>query len=149
MKKMLLAVLLGMSAAVVQAHDEGHGPKLTDQGQQGGVVAPVIDKKESTKGAKAAVVYKGELVRNDDGTVRVYLYDQAMTPVDLSKFGAAAKGIVETEKKKKFTRTPFDLKQEEGAFVGAAPKPAVKPFNIDVIVKEGERELLVAFDNLD
>jgi hypothetical protein len=150
MKRFALAVALGLSLSAPSiAHDEGHGPMLTDQGKQGGVMASVIDVKDSKKGAKAAVVYKAELVRSEDGTVRVYLYDKAMTPLDLAKFDAAAKGIVETEKKKKFTRTPFSLKQEDGAFVGTAPKAPMKPFNIDVTLKEGTRELLTAFDNLD
>jgi hypothetical protein len=149
MKKFILAVLLGWGALSAQAHDEGHGPKLTDQGQRGGVMAPVIDKKENKLGAKAAVVYKAELVRSEDGTVYVYLYDKEMHPLEISKIPGQAKGIIETEKKGKFTRVPFALQQEEEAVIGMAPKPAMKPFNIDVTWKEGDRELLVAFDNLD
>lgn len=151
-RMMMLAVLAGLSfggAARSFAHDGGHGPKLTDQGQQGGVMASVIDKKDLKLGAKASVLYKGELVRSEDGTVRVYLYNKDMSPLDLSKLDGVGKGIVETEKKGKYTKVPFDLKQEDGTFSGTAPKPTVKPFNIDVTLKEGERELLVAFDNLD
>ena len=68
MKK--LALLLLLSASPVLAHDEGHGPKLSDVAKQGGVVSPVIDAKEHDLGAKAAVVFKAELVRAEDGTVR-------------------------------------------------------------------------------
>jgi hypothetical protein len=138
-----------IAAASAFAHDEGHGPKLTDTAKQGGIVAPVIDAKEASKGAKAGVVYKSELVRSEDGTVRVYLYDQDMNPLDLGKLDKSAKGIVEFKKNKKWTKNEFSLSQEEGAFVGKAPKSPSKPFNIDVRVKEGSKELLTAFDNLD
>jgi hypothetical protein len=140
---------LGIGLTNVRAHDEGHGPKLTDVAKQGGVVSPVIDMKDSKKGAKAAIVYKAELVRAEDGMVSVYLYDKEMNVLDIAKFGQAAKGYVETEKKGKISKAPFELKRAEGVFAGQSPKPSTKPFNIDVTFKEGERELLVAFDNLD
>jgi hypothetical protein len=149
MKRVLLSMLLGLAVLSARAHDEGHGPKLTDQGRQGGVMAPVIDARDRDKGAKAAVVYKGELLRSEDGTVRVYLYDADMAPLDLARFAPDAGGVLEVEKKKKVTTTPFALKVGEDSFIGTSPKPAAKPFNIDVTLKEGERGLLVAFDNLD
>jgi hypothetical protein len=143
---MVFALVLSASAF---AHDEGHGPKLTDAAKQGGIVSPVIDAKEASKGAKASVVHKAELVRSEDGTVRVYLYDQEMNLLDLSKFEKSAKGVLEFKKSKKWVKTPFTFNQEEGAFVANAPKAGSKPFNIDVHVKEEGKELLAAFDNLD
>lgn len=140
------AVLASVSAF---AHDEGHGPKITDSGKQGGVVAPVIDAKDAKKGAKAEFVHKSELVRSEDGAVRLYLYDKDMNPLDLSKFDKSAKGVVEFKKSKKWVKNPFTLTQEDGAFVGKAPKTSAKPFNIDVTLKESGRDLLAAFDNLD
>lgn len=136
-------------SAPVWAHDEGHGPKLTDASKQGGVVSPVVESKDASKGAKAPLVHKSELVRSDDGSVRVYLYDKDMNPLDLSKFDTAGEGIIEFKKDKKWNKKAFPLKQEEGAFVGTAPKAPSRPFNIDVHIKEGKKELLAAFDNLD
>ncbi len=151
--KIVAAVLMGalvfVPAAPLAAHDGGHGPKLTDQAKQGGVVSPVIDKKDIKLGAKAAVVYKAELVRSDDGTVRVYLYDKDMVPLDLNIFDATAKGAVEMKKKKKWTTVPFELKKEAGFFTGMAPKSPTKPFNIDITYTEKGKQLLSAFDNLD
>ncbi|MFN0118534.1 MAG: hypothetical protein ACKVQC_09620 [Elusimicrobiota bacterium] len=153
MKKYAVAVFVGVLSlglgGTFFAHDEGHGPKLTDQSKQGGVIAPVIDEKDAKKGAKAAVVYKAELVRSDEGIVRLYLYDIQMNVLDISKFEKTAKGIVEVENKKKYSKTPFDLKIIDDVFTGSAPKASRKPFNIDVHLKEGTRSLLVAFDNLD
>ena len=148
MRYFLLSVAFLVSVAGI-AHDEGHGPKLTDAAKQGGVVSPVIDAKDASKGAKASLVYKSELVRSEDGTVRVYFYDKDMNPLNLNQLDTSAKGIVEFKKNRKWNKVPFSLKQEEGAFVGKAPQVAAKPFNIDIHVKEGKKELLAAFDNLD
>ncbi len=133
------------------AHDEGHGPKISDSPKQGGVVSGVIESKDASKGAQATLVHKGELARSDDGTVRLYLYDKQMSPLDVTGFSQEAKGVVEFKKKKtkKWTKVPFTLKLEEGVFVGKAPQAESKPFNIDVKVNDGKRELLTAFDNLD
>lgn len=125
------------------AHDEGHGPKLTDTGKQGGIVAPVI---EAKGGHHAKVLYKSELVRGEDGKISLYLYDAEMNPVNPGKF--SAKGIIETKKKGKASRTPFSLSAEENVFV-ASPKVTSKPFNLEILLKEGNKELLTAFQNLD
>jgi hypothetical protein len=145
-----LAIATLLMPFLAVAHDEGHGPKLTDAGKHGGIVAPVIDSKEAEQGAHAHLVYKAELVISDDGTARVYFYDKEMKPLEVeSKFGKTASGVVEVIKKKDVKTTPFSLTLEDGVYVGMAPKATSKPFNIDVRVKEGERELLVGFDNLD
>ena len=149
--KVFMSALFFASFALTPAfgHDEGHGPKLNDAPKQGGVVSPVIDAKEIKKGAKAAVVHKAELVRAEDGSVKFFLYDDKMNPLDLTNFEKTAKGVIEFKKGKKWTKKDFSLKQEEGAFTATPPKAPSKPFNIDVHVKEGGTELLAAFDNLD
>lgn len=144
------AILLAAAlAAPAFAHDEGHGPKTTDAGKMGGVITAVVLAKEAKLGPKAALVYKAELTRTDDGIVRVYLYDAEMKPLDPARFNATARAVLESHKKKKTFKTPFTLKLVDGAFTGKAPKAASKPFNIDAIFKEGDKELLAAFDNLD
>jgi hypothetical protein len=147
MKKFLLALMyLSLSAF---AHDEGHGPKLTDTPKQGGVVSPVVKASEAKMGSKAVVVHKAELVRSDDGAVSLYLYDASMKPLALTAFQKEAKAELAFKKKKKWTSFPFVLKLETDAFKGQAPKAGAKPFNIDVHLNDGKEELLVAFDNLD
>lgn len=141
--------LLAMFSTPTLGHEGGHGPQVTDAGKRGGVLAPVIEAKDAKKGAHAAMIYKSELVRAEDGTVRVYLYDKDMAELDLSKFGTDAKGFLEFKKNKKWTKMPFALKQAEGAFIAKAPKSPTRPFNIDVHVTQGGRDLMAAFDNLD
>ncbi len=131
------------------AHDEGHGPKLTDAGRYGGLVAPIIDLKDLKKGHNATVVYKAELVLSSEGKVRLYLYDASMKPLDMAKFAKGAKGVLETKAKGKEKTEDFPLTLEGKAFIGQSPKPKSKPFNLDFHLREGERALLTAFDHLD
>lgn len=147
MKRFTLVIFALITSSGGFAHDEGHGPKLSDPAKQGGIVSSVIDAKDAKLGAKATLVHKGELVRNDDGTVRLYLYDMQMMPLKLDSFEKNAKAVLTAGRKAK--KLSFDLKLEGDAFVGKAPKPPKKPFNIDVTLKEGDKNLLVAFDNLD
>lgn len=147
MKKILVLTLaLALNAF---AHDEGHGPKLTDAPKQGGVVTSVVLAKDASLGTKAELQHKAELVRSADGTVRVYFYDKSMNPVKAGTFATTAKAILITSKKGKITTQKFELKFVEDHFEGKSPKPARKPYNIDVKVTEGGKELLAAFDNLD
>jgi len=147
--KTLVALALFTLSVTAIAHDEGHGPKITDPAKQGGIVSPVVEAKDAKLGTKAALHYKAELVRSEDGTVQVYLYDKEMNPVDLKSFDKTAKGILAFKKNKKWTNQNFEIKQGEGFFTGAAPKAGSKPFNIDFHIKGGGKEYLTAFDNLD
>ena len=131
------------------AHDEGHGPKLTDAPKQGGVVTSVVLAKDAKLGTKAELYHKAELVRSADGTVRVYFYDKAMNPLKAGTFSPAGKAILITSKKGKVTTQNFELKYGEDHFEGKSPRPSRRPYNIDVKVMQGEKELLAAFDNLD
>ena len=153
MKKLMLiglALLTGLSIA----HDEGHGPKLSDSPKQGGKVAPVIAAEEAPKGLKASLIYKSELVRSEDDLIKVYLYDKDMNPLpaaQLSQFVKAAMGTVEHVKKGKIAKTSkFSLELKNGVFEGnLGEKPKTQTFNIDVKMKDGEKELLAAFDGLE
>lgn len=145
-----LGVLLAASLSLPAfAHDEGHGPKLTDAGKMGGVLTAVVLAKDAKLGPEAPLVYKAELTRADDGTVRVYFYDQDMKPLDVSVLPKTADAFLQSKKKKKWTSVRFKLTRTAEGYEGKAPKPAGKPFNIDVKIKEGKRELLAAFDGLD
>jgi hypothetical protein len=145
-----LGILLAASLSLPAfAHDEGHGPKIVDAGKMGGVLTAVVLAKDAKLGPKAALVYKAELTRADDGTVRVYFYDKEMKPLDLAGLPKTAKAALQAKKNKRWTSTAFTLTKTADGYEGTAPKPASKPFNIDVTMTEGKRELLAAFDGLD
>ena len=80
-------------------------------------------------------------------------YDKDLKSLDASKFDKKGGATLIVEKKKRVTTKKFPLALEEGSFVGRMPKPAGKPYNIDITVEEGKgkdkRKLLAAFDNLD
>lgn len=146
--KLIITLILACSFSVF-AHDEGHGPKLTDAPKQGGVISSVVLAKDAGLGTKAPMRYKAEIVRSQTGLVRLYFYDQKMEALKSGMLAEAANGILISGKKGKKTEQKFELKWVTDHFEGQAPKPLRKPFNIDVKVMEGSTELLVAFDNLD
>ena len=149
MKPTLLTLIIFLSP-VIFAHDGGHGPKLTDGPKQGGTIAPVVNFNEAHKGADAQLQFKSEFVRSEDGTLRLFIYDKDLNPVALTAFDKAAKGVVEVLKKGKVTKKlNFDLTQQEGAFVGKAPRSPSKPYNIYVILKSNKKEYLTELSHVD
>ena len=142
----ILLLTIGISAF---AHDEGHGPKITDAAKQGGIVAPVVLAKDAGLGTKAPMQHKAEIVRSQDGTIRVYFYDQKMESLKSGALGPKANGVLISGKKGKMSEQKFELQWKDDHYEGKSPKPTRKPYNIDVKVMEGTNELLVAFDNLD
>lgn len=149
LKSILIATALVMTSLPIQAHDEGHGPKLSDTGKFGGLVAAVVEKKEANLGAKAKLHYKAELVRSPDGKVQLYLYDAEFKPVDASTWDKKGKASMASKKKGKWQSKDFDLTYDGKAFTGQMPELIGKPFNLDFVLKEKDKELLTAFDNLD
>lgn len=146
--KIILLAVFFASATPVLAHDEGHGP-ITDAGNYGGVITVVVESKGAPKGTEMPLVYQAELTRSEDGTVRVYVYDKIMKPFLSESLGKTANALVISPKDGKEIKTPFTLILEGTAFVGMAPKPAGKPFRIDVTFKAGDKEFLASFHNLD
>jgi len=148
-KVTLLTVCVMMSWGIAQAHDEGHGPKLADSGKYGGLISAVVNRNDAKLGGKATLVYKAELVRSADGTVRVYLYDQTLQPLKMDALEKKGKGIMGAKKKGKFTTQEFEVTLEGNTFTGKMPTPFGKPYNLDFELNEKDRGLLTAFDNLD
>jgi hypothetical protein len=147
--KILLMSLMLTAATSVFAHDEGHGPKLTESGKYGGVLASMIEEKDIDQGAKSQRVYKAELVKSEDNEISVYIYDEKMNLVPMTKFKKEGRGSLEIFKNNKPVIQDFKLSTTSNHFQGKAPRPEKRPFNIDVRVEEGNRKLFVAFDNLD
>ncbi len=148
MKAILVTAGLMMSLPSF-AHDEGHGPKLADTGKFGGLVSAIVEKKDAKLGPKAPLVYKAELVRSPDGKVQVFLYDATMKPVDASTWDKTGKVSMATQKKGKWISKNFTVTYDGKAFTGQMPELLGKPFNLDFVLKDKDKELLSAFDNLD
>jgi hypothetical protein len=150
MKYILSAVLIALNmTSLTVAHEGGHGPKLRDNAKYGGHLAPAIWQKDLAKGHHAPLIYKGELTRSQDGTIRLYLYDTHMKPLKLNNFKPKAVATLVIKKRKKRKETRFHLQKETNAFVGKIPKITRRPFDIDIVVHQGDQALLVSFDNLD
>lgn len=141
-----LSMLLLAPAA--SAHEGGHGFGLEESPTHSRVIASVIEVKDAKLGPKAAMIYKAELIRWDDGAMRVYLYDKRMRALDISTFDKSAKAVL-LAGEKKAKKMPFSMSREEGSFIGKAPKAPSRPFNIEIIFKEGKQALMAAFENLD
>lgn len=144
----IIAMLISLTP-LASAHDGGHGPQLSDTGKFGGLVSPVVKKADAKLGSKATLVHKAELARASDGTVRVYLYDSEMKPLDLKEFDKTPSASLASKSKGKWVDTAFNLELKDGTYIGKMPKPQSKPYNIDVTFKKSGTELLSAFDNLD
>ncbi len=135
-------------SGVCSAHEGGHGPKVSDTGKYGGLISAVVAKADAEKGAAATLVHKAELSRSAD-TIRIYLYDKDMKPLDLKAFDkkGSASLIAKVKGKAKEMTFPLDLKG--GSFQGPLPKAPAKPYSIDVHIKEKGQELTAVFENLD
>ena len=149
MRRLMLGAIVLAFTGPAGAHDEGHGPKLADTGKFGGIVSSVVKKADAGRGVKADLVYKAELARSTDGTVRVYLYDKEMKPLDMKNIESKASASVGAKVKGRWKDVSFPLERKDNAFIGKMPKPEGKPYNIDVTLKDSGTELLSAFDNLD
>jgi len=148
MKKLIMAIAM-MMPALGFAHDEGHGPKVSDTGKYGGLVSAVVLKSDAKKGSSAQLIHKAELVRTSDGTVQVYLYDANMKPLDLKGFDTKGTASLGAKVKGKWKDSEFKIELKDTAFHGTMPKVEAKPYSIDVSLKADGKELLSAFDNLD
>ena len=147
MKVLSLVFFLFLSLGAF-AHDEGHGPALTDETQQGGKVSAIIDADDIKKGREAKMLYKGELVHSSRNMkVKLYLYDSEMKPVDLASFGKKVEAI----QLERGNNSKFELSLDESGkfFVGMRPKNKRVPFNIDLRLSKGDQKLFGAFDGLD
>ena len=154
MKKLIMAVAM-MMPALGFAHDEGHGPKLDDAGNYGGMISAVVAKSDASKGSKAELIYRAELVRLAEGKVEVYLYKKEkdekgkLIPLDLKAFDKRGTASLGAKVKGKWKDSEFKIELKDKTFQGTMPKVEAKPYNIDVTLKADGKELLSAFDNLD
>jgi hypothetical protein len=148
MKNLFLVLSLLMSITTF-AHEGGHG-EVDEGGKFGGIMSPIVHKKQAGQGKKATVLYKAELVRSESGKLSFYIFDNEMKLVDLKAFGPEIQAKLEVKKKGKFQYVgDFKLTKNGNHFTGQLPKIEYKPFNIDFFLTVRDQELFVGFSNLD
>lgn len=127
---------------------EGHGEMPVEPAKYGGILGNVVSEaKMISKNKNNPPVMKAEIVRSEDGTVRLYLYDLKMVQSKLVGVSKDAKGIVENTKAK--TKDSFTLQVHGDHFMGKIPKQKKKPFNVYLTFSKDAEKLFVGFDNLD
>ncbi|MDP7320791.1 MAG: hypothetical protein QF441_09300 [Bacteriovoracaceae bacterium] len=142
----ILSLLLLTISFQTYAHDQGHGPAITDESMQGGKVAAIIDYKQVNEGRKAKMLYKGELVI-EGLNVKLYLYDKNMKEVSLNDF---SKTITATQLERgRETTFKLSKKSSKKFYQGTRKKNKRVPYNIDIQFKTGKTTLFGAFDGLD
>ena len=142
----ILSLVFSFSAFT---HEGGHG-HVAEGGKFGGIMSPMVDKKDEGKGDKAHTLYKAELVRAASGKLSLYIFDNKMNLMDLAVFNDDVSAKLEVKKKGKFTYFgDFKLKKNGNHFTGMLPEIEYRPFNIDLFLKKGQQELFVGFSNLD
>ncbi len=134
-----IASLLFLSQGAI-AHDGGHhDPHAADPSKR---VEPIFPK----SGAKGEPLYKGALTKDEEGTVRLSVYDAKTNTPTAKDFKRTAQGVLTAKNSKELK---FELTLDGATFVGKAPKPPKKPFNIDITLNDGTQDLVVGFKKLD
>lgn len=140
----MLVILFSFS---LFAH-EGHGEMPRESSKFGGVVGNVVSESKMIKKERNnPALLKAEIVRSDDGTVRLYLYDLEMNLMATKDFLNEAQGVLENNKAK--TKDKFSLVLHGNHYMGKIPKQKRRPFNIYISFSKGSEKLFVGFDNLD
>lgn len=142
-------LLLSLLGAPLLAHDEGHGPKLTDPAKYGGKVAPVILKSDVKKGRKATMHYKAEVTKNSSGTLRIYLYDKDMkilSDMRVSDLGGIVYYRDQISGKGKNVKLNFNQANKE--IKTNLPTEVQGRFDFDFTFKTNKGVYFVAFDGM-
>jgi hypothetical protein len=142
MKKVLSLFVICCSMNVL-AHEEG-GPKISDGGKYGGVLAAVIE-----EGKAKTIILKSELIKNEDNTIKIYLFDTNSKLLAMDTLPAKINAFLEYKVNGKFIKEAFDLLKEGAYFTGKIPKVKRKPFNIDIEFNLNGKKLWAGFENLD
>lgn len=140
---MVLMLILNFN---LSAH-EGHGEAPKDPSRFGGQLSNVVDAKKVSSKTQNPPLFKSELIRSDDGTLRLYIFDLKMKSIDLSTFSPKMEGILENVKNK--INLSFQLEKHGDHFMGKMPKVTKRPFNLFFKVVNNKQELFVGYDNLD
>lgn len=121
----------------------------TEPAKYGGVLGNVMEESKGHrhKGHDERPLLKAEVVRSEDGTIRLYVYDLKMNQLKADAFSKEARVTVDNRRAK--TKDKFTLKAAGDHFIGTMPKQRKKPFDLYITLNRSTEHLFVAFDNLD
>lgn len=143
-------IILGLFAVFsfhLVAH-EGHGDVPTDPSKYGGQLGSIVDEVKVEKKIKDnPPLFKGELLRSENGSVRLYVFSNDMKPIDMASLADQASGkIVNTKNKISLN---FSLEKKADHYLGKLPKISKRPFDLFISLRKGPQKLFIGFDNLD
>ncbi len=144
MKRVL--VLFLMIFSFKQFAHEGHGEAPKDPSRFGGQLSNIVDSKKLTTKNNPSL-FKSELIRSEDGTVRFYIFDLKMKDLDLATFSQKIEAKIENHKNK--ININFELTKEGDHYTGKMPKINKRPFNLFFKLQKEKQELFAGYDNLD
>jgi hypothetical protein len=142
--KSLIGVFVLLVASVGFAHDEGHGPKVSDNANERAVILA----KDAKLGTKAKAVSSATLERLGDDDIGVILKSTAET------LGETAQAtLIPTSSRKKAKPQTFKLAKvtEDGKtlYKGVLPHLGHGLYELEVKFKLGSNDVLVAFPNVE
>jgi hypothetical protein len=146
-KKIVLSAALAMSSVVAFAHDEGHGPKIRNQGKYGGRLSSVIFKKDANN-SSAKAEYAAELTSSSDGTLRLYLYDTKLQPVSLSPKQVTGNASYKSKETRKSTTSKIDFKQNGDSFESKLPADIDGTVSLEVDIATKNGDYMAAFPRI-
>lgn len=142
-----MMVFLLVTSFNLLAH-EGHGEAPRDPSRFGGLLSGVVEAKKMKKNENNPVLYKAELVRSEDGTLRLYVFDLGMKSIGLDQFSQKIEASVENIKNK--IKLNFSLEKSGEYYLGKMPKVTKRPFDLFFKLKDNKgKELFIGYDNLD
>ena len=161
-----LALVTLFATTRLWAHEGGHHPAVTDGGHYGGLVTTLTPKFEAHDHEgdhhhkhvhshshehehDSKSKFKAELVRATDRTVHLYIYNDAMNPLDPKNLGSEVKATLAQGSGKKTKREIFSLKFNGKSYVGMSPTITQKPYAMEFTVPIEGQEQQASFTNLD
>lgn len=150
--KHLLFLLTLLFVGVANAHDEGHGPKISgNPGERAVILAKEID-----LGAKAGQVFAASMQKAGEDKIEIQIRPSFASGVthDTTKFSKEAKALLKsTSGRKKAKAKDFNLALSivngKAMYSGEIPHVGAGLYELEVKFKHGSEEFFVAFPDVE
>lgn len=143
-KKFFICVAASFLSLSVFAHDEGHGPKVKNQGKYGGKMTSVILKKDHDA-ADAKAHYIAELTLSNDGMLRVYFYDTNLQPTVIAPKALTGTLIIKNKNAKNSSKTNLVFNPKGNSFEAKIDPVANRSAGLELVISTAEQDYLADF----